>query len=73
MLYVGDYVMINRNAYGSCYCEELDELFNKVGRVIKVEVNKRTMERVYKLDITRKYSFPFAFTERFLINLNEGI
>lgn len=71
MLKVGDYVIINRNAYSAYYHPELDNLFYKVARIIQIE----TFDNIiwYTLDITQKCSFHFKFNERFLININSGI
>lgn len=71
MLKIGDYVMINKNAYSTCYHPELDNLFYKVARVIKVE----TFDNIkwYTLDITQKCTFRFKFNERFLVNINDGV
>lgn len=70
MLKVGDYVIINRNMYDTpCYHPELNNLFNKVARIIEVERSKDSDIRWYTLDITNR----FKFTERFLININNGI
>lgn len=76
MLRVGDYVMINKNAYNTCYHPELDNLFYKVARIVAVERSKNSdlnNLRWYTLDITKNCTFQFKFTERFLININNGI
>lgn len=71
MLKIGDYVMINKKAYSTCYHPELDNLFYKVARIIHVETFDSI--RWYTLDITQKCTFHFKFNERFLININEGV
>lgn len=74
MFKVGDYVMINKNEYRtSYYREELNEVFFKVGRIIEIIRPKNSTGVWYRLDITQKYKFYFAFTERYLIDLKKGI
>ena len=75
MYKVGDYVMINRNAYRTeYYRKELDEMFFKIARITEVIKPKYgTCNVQYRIDIAQKYRFYFAFSERFLINLKEGV
>ena len=75
MFKVGDYVMINRNEYRTkWYREELDEMFFKVARITEVIKPKHdTCSVQYRIDIAQKYKFYFAFPERFLIDLREGV
>lgn len=75
MFKVGDYVMINRNAYKTtCYREELNEMFFKIARITEVIKPKYDTYNVqYRIDIAQKYDFYFAFSERFLIDLKEGV
>ena len=74
MLKVGDYVIINKKAYyGNNYHTELDNLFNKVARIIKSRRSDDNSVTYYTLDITKNCTFHFEFSERFLININNGI